>query len=99
MHPGAARYRQVHAVDVGSLRAAQERDRIGHILFTEAAEWMASTSNEDVFSFENISETLDINPAYFRRGVAAWHKRLLDAHRRAVEMPAVESPEPVRVAG
>ena len=71
-------------------------DRIGRTLFTEAAQWFASTSNEEVFSFENISETLDINPGYFRRGVAAWHKRLLDAHGRTAESPAVESPERAR---
>jgi len=73
-------------------------DRVGRTLFTEAAQWIASTSNEDVFSFENISETLGIDPAYFRRGVAAWHKRLLDAHR-VVETPAAESPEAARAAG
>ena len=71
-------------------------DRLGRALFTEAAEWMASTSNEDVYSFENISEMLDINPSYFRRGVAAWHKRLLDARNDAVAIPADESAEPVR---
>ena len=65
-------------------------DRIGRGLFTEAAEWIESTSNEDVFSFENISETLDINPDYLRRGLAAWGKRLLEAHCRAVEMSAAE---------
>ncbi|HUI24909.1 MAG TPA: hypothetical protein VL403_02400 [Candidatus Kryptonia bacterium] len=73
-------------------------DHVGRTLFTEAAEWIASTSNEDLFSFENISEVLEINPGYFRRGVAAWHKRLLEAHRRSVEIPAAESVEPVRVA-
>lgn len=73
-------------------------DRVGRALFAEAAEWMASTSDEDVYSFENISETLDINASYFRRGVAAWHKRLLEAHSRAAETP-VASPEPVRTAG
>ncbi len=73
-------------------------DRAGRALFTEAAEWIASTSDEDVFSFENISQTLDINPGYFRRGVAAWRQRLLDAHSRTVEIPAVESVEPVRAA-
>lgn len=73
-------------------------DRIGRALFTEAAEWFASTSNEDIFSFENISETLDINPAYFRRGVAAWHKRWLDAGGRSVELPAVKSPEAAQAA-
>ncbi len=74
-------------------------DRIGRTLFTEAAAWMASTSSEDVYSFENISETLDINASYFRRGVAAWHQRLLEARSRAAEIPAVESPEPARAAG
>lgn len=74
-------------------------DRVGRALFTEAAQWMASTSTDDVYSFENISETLDINPSYFRRGVAAWHKRLLDARSRAAEIPAVESPATFRVAG
>jgi hypothetical protein len=51
-----------------------------------------------LYSFENISETLDINPGYFRRGVAAWHKRLLSAKSRAVEMTDTESPEAVRAA-
>jgi hypothetical protein len=74
-------------------------DRIGRALFTEAAEWMASTSSEDIYSFENISETLDINPSYFRQGVAAWHQRLLDARSRAAEIPSLESSEPVRAAG
>ena len=73
-------------------------DRIGRGLFTEAAQWFESTSSEDIFSFENISETLDINPGYFRRGVAAWRRRLLDTRTHAVEIPAVESPEPVQVA-
>jgi len=73
-------------------------DRTGRTMFMEAAEWIKSTSNDGLFSFENISETLDINPGYFRRGVAAWHKRLLDAHATAVETSAVESAEPVRAA-
>ena len=72
-------------------------DRAGRGLFEEAAEWIACTSNEDLFSFENISETLDINPDYLRRGLAVWHKRLLEGHR-TVEMPAAESPQPVQVA-
>ncbi len=72
-------------------------DRIGRTLFMEAAAWMESTSNDDIFSFENISETLDINPEYFRRGVAAWHKRLLET-RRAAEISAGESAEAVGAA-
>lgn len=73
-------------------------DRIGRGLFIEAAEWIQSTSSEDIFSFENISETLDINPAYFRRGVAVWHKHLLDTHSRTAQTPALETRESVRAA-
>ena len=73
-------------------------DRAGRALFEEAAEWIACTSNEDLFSFENISETLDINPDYLRRGLAVWHKRLLEANCRTVEMPAAESPQLARAA-
>lgn len=74
-------------------------DRNGRALFTEAAEWFESTSNDDIFSFENITETLDINPGYFRRGVAAWRQRLLDTHNRTVEAAAAEPTEMVQAAG
>ena len=50
------------------------------------------------FSFENISETLDINPEYLRRGLAAWRQRLLEAHRRTVETATAESLHLDRVA-
>lgn len=73
-------------------------DRIGRTLFMEAVVWMQSTSTEDVFSFENISETLDINPEYFRRGVAAWHKRLLETRRLAAETSVGESAQAVGAA-
>ena len=73
-------------------------DRSGRELFEEAAQWIACTSNEDLFSFENISETLDINPDYLRRGLAAWQKRLLEGHCRPVEIPVAESPDSVRAA-
>ena len=73
-------------------------DRAGRELFEEAAEWFERTSNEGLFSFENISETLGINPEYLRRGLAVWHKRLLEAPGRTVEIPAPESPQLVRAA-
>ena len=73
-------------------------DRAGRELFEEAAQWIECTSNEDLFSFENISETLDINPGYLRRGLAAWRTRLLDGHCRAAESSAAESPQPVQAA-
>jgi len=74
-------------------------DRVGRALFAEAAAWIARTTNDDVFSFEHISETLEINPSYFRRGVAAWHKRLLDAPRLTAEAATAESAQLVRATG
>jgi len=50
-------------------------DRLGRELFEEAAAWIECTRNDSLFSFENISETLDIEPSYFRRGLAEWHRR------------------------
>jgi len=50
-------------------------DRIGRALFCEAAAWIANPRNDGVFSFEHISEALDIEPGYFRRSLAAWHTR------------------------
>ena len=50
-------------------------DRAGRELFEEAAAWIHCTRSQGLFSFESISETLDIEPAYFRRGLAEWHKR------------------------
>jgi hypothetical protein len=73
-------------------------DRVGRALFAEAARWIECTSNEDSFSFESISETLDISPEYLRRGLAAWRKRLLEGHCHTVENPAAESPQLARVA-
>jgi hypothetical protein len=68
-------------------------DRIGREMFTAAADWIACTSDQHSFSFESISETLEISPEYFRRGIAAWHRRLLEAPSAAVEPPAAELPQ------
>jgi hypothetical protein len=74
------------------------QDRVGRALFAEAAAWIARTSNDDIFSFEQISETLDIDPSYFRRGVAAWHQRLLAAPRCTADGAAAEVPELIQAA-
>src|SRR4030095_4012783 len=50
-------------------------DRIGRQLFAEAAAWLNSTSSDGLFSFLSITETLDIEPEYVRRGLAEWHRR------------------------
>src|SRR5215831_14959643 len=45
------------------------RDGHGKQLFSEAYEWIDSTNREWFFAFENICETLEINPEYLRRGL------------------------------
>jgi hypothetical protein len=50
-------------------------DRIGRQLFEEAATWIDCTSPDGLFSFESITEALDIEPNYFRRGLAEWRRR------------------------
>ena len=54
-------------------------DRAGRELFAEAAAWIECTSRNGLFSFESISEALDIEPQYFRRGLAEWQRRHPDA--------------------
>jgi hypothetical protein len=73
-------------------------DRAGRELFEEAKEWIECTSNDGVFSFENIGEMLDINPGYLRRGLAAWGQRQLEAHCRTEEIAAAETPQLVQAA-
>src|SRR5262249_45935154 len=53
-------------------------DRSGRALFAEAAAWLNCRSADSLFSFESISETLDIEPEYLRRRLATWHKRQLE---------------------
>jgi len=74
------------------------QDRIGRALFAEAADWIARTTNDGVFSFEHISETLDIDPGYLRRGVAAWHKRLVTASHRTTQVSVGEPHELIQAA-
>jgi hypothetical protein len=49
-------------------------DRAGRELFAEAAAWIHCTNRDGLFSFESISEALDIEPQYFRRGLAEWQR-------------------------
>jgi hypothetical protein len=74
-------------------------DRAGRELFEEAAAWIECTNSDGLFSFQNISETLDIEPGYFRRGLAEWHRRHVEAQRAAqsvspIAIVANESDDP-----
>jgi hypothetical protein len=41
----------------------------GRRLFQEAEKWVVEVDGDWVFSFENVCETLELNPAYVRRGL------------------------------
>lgn len=38
-------------------------------LFREAREWVLSAERDELYSFENICDTLKINPSYLRAGL------------------------------
>ena len=41
-------------------------------LYREAEEWIMGGDRSWFFSFENVCETLDLEPAYVRAGLVAW---------------------------
>jgi hypothetical protein len=53
------------------------RDGHGQQLFEEARQWIGSEDRGWFFSYENICETLEINPQYLRRGLESWRDRAL----------------------
>jgi len=64
------------------------RDKIGTSLFHEAEEWIFRQGKCDwLFSFDNICETLDLNPDYIREGLLHWrYHRLRERHRVRLRM-------------
>jgi hypothetical protein len=50
------------------------KDPRGRQLFGEAREWVQSQDKGWLFSFENICDTLEINPEYVRRGLVSWRE-------------------------
>ncbi len=58
------------------------RDKIGMRLFCEAEEWILLQGKGDgYFSFDNICETLDLNPGYIREGLLHWRDHRLRERR------------------
>jgi hypothetical protein len=51
-------------------------------LFQEAEKWIVEVDGGWFFSFENVCETLDLNPAYVRQGLLRWMLLLLGAESR-----------------
>jgi len=59
------------AVDCLS-RHHHQKSRRSRVIYRETSNWIISDESEAVFSFENICDTLGINPSYFRHGVSRW---------------------------
>jgi len=54
------------------------RNKIGMSLFREAEEWILLQGKGDwLLSFDNICETLDLNPGYIREGLLHWRDHRL----------------------
>jgi hypothetical protein len=65
---------------------AFSKDEKGRKLFQEAEEWFLEKDNGALFSFEYISETLQLHPDYIRKGLLSWKDardkaRLVQKHR------------------
>ena len=67
------------------------KDVHGHQLFAEADEWISCEDRNWYFSFENICETLEINPAYLRQGVQQWRKHALEFGRHPARDTSADS--------
>ncbi len=55
------------------------RDGQGRQLFGDADAWITCEDRDWYFSFENICETLEINPEYLRRGVQRWRRQAVQS--------------------
>ena len=62
---------------------AAARDSAGRQLFDETCEWISSRNRKWSFSFENICETLEIDPDYLRRGLRVWYREVTPSRRPA----------------
>jgi len=72
---------------------AISRDGHGQQLFDEANQWIVSSDRGWFFSYENICETLEINPEYLRRGLATWRHDVATGTRpNPRSTPKVEPP-------
>ena len=74
---------------------AFSKDSHGRQMFVDAEGWITCEDRDWYFSFENICETLEINPAYLRRGVQVWkqHASMLGrASGRDKRTPAADGP-------
>ncbi len=59
------------------------RDEHGRELFRDAEAWVMQEDAAWLFSFDNICESLGINPAYLRRGLVRWKRAVLEKQPKA----------------
>ena len=51
----------------------------GKKLFQEAEEWFLETDSDELFSFENICDTLQFHPDYIRQGLLRWKEAKINS--------------------
>ena len=56
-------------------RYASATDAKSRALYNDAAAWISNRDTASIFSFENICETLRLNPSYLRLGLMQWHSK------------------------
>jgi hypothetical protein len=78
---------------------ASSREGQGQQLFDEAQAWIGSADRGWFFSYENICETLEINPEYLRQGLESWRRKVLGAPRPSPRVAAKPALETLRAAG
>ena len=52
----------------------------GKQLFQHAEDWFLEKDSEELFSFENICETLGLHPDHIRKGLMVWKEARLKTH-------------------
>ena len=52
----------------------------GKQLFQHAEDWFLEKDSEELFSFENICETLGLHPDHIRKGLMVWKEAQLKTH-------------------
>ena len=66
----------------------------GKQLFQHAEEWFLETDGEELFSFENICQTLGLHPDYIRQGLMVWKEAKLKLS--SVDAPLASHPRLAR---
>ena len=51
----------------------------GKKLFQQAEEWFLETDSDELFSFENICDTLQFHPDYIRQGLLRWKEAKINS--------------------